>query len=327
MTVWQDRIGPSRICLGTVSFGSDISRTDAFALLDRYAALGGNFIDTAHVYSLWEPEGEGASERTIGEWIRAHGARDSVVLATKGGHPPLDRMDAPRCSAKEFENDLSESLDRLGVDSVDLYWVHRDDPRRPAGEILEALAGCVRDGRVRLLGVSNWSVARILEANAYGQSHDLPLFCASQPRWALADRVNELPASDNTLDLDAAGVDWHRRTGFPLVPFTAQAKGYFGAENVAWAKNGFAGEPPRGSRYDGPANRLRLLSAMEMANNKGVTAHQIALAYLLNQPVAVYPIIGTRDVHHLGEALAAMTIRLSPEECSRLENGTRISVK
>src|SRR5690606_3513631 len=111
---------------------------------------------TAHIYAAWREGGWGASERTLGEWMRAHGNRRELVLGTKGGHPPLDRMEEYRGSRECLERDLSESLERLGVDYVDVYWLHRDDPTREVGEMIETLAGFVRDGRIRSYGASNW---------------------------------------------------------------------------------------------------------------------------------------------------------------------------
>ncbi|HPO16701.1 MAG TPA: aldo/keto reductase [Candidatus Hydrogenedentes bacterium] len=321
----KNTVAPSMIVMGTVSFGSTISKADTFALLDVFAETGGNFIDTAHVYSAWEPEGEGASERTIGEWLRVHGARGSVVLATKGGHPPLHRMDRPRCTYEEMNQDLNESLERLGVDCVDLYWAHRDDPRMSAGEIIDTMARFVQDGRARNIGASNWTKERIIEANAWAAAQGLPTFVANQPRWALADRVGEMPPPDNTLDADVATQKWHEDTGMAMTPFTSQAKGFFGEKNVAWARNGFQGPIPRGDRYDAPVNHQRLLRAIRMAEQKGCTAHQIALAYLMNQRFPVHPIIGTRNPDRIREAMAASGIRLSEMECDWLRGGDTYS--
>ncbi len=313
-TFLKDTAVPSKIVLGTTSMGSNIPKVEAFGLLDAFMQAGGNFIDTAHVYSSWEPQGEGASERTIGEWLKGNGARDSMVIATKGGHPPLEAMDCPRCTYAEMSRDLNESLERLRIDRVDLYWVHRDDVRMPAGEIIDAMGRFVQEGRVRNIGASNWTKERIAEANAWASARGLPTFVASQPRWALADRVHEMPPPDNTLDADEPVRLWHETTGLAMTPFTAQAKGFFGAENVSWAKNGFQGPIPRGARYNAPANHRRLLRAMQLAEQKGVTAHQIALAYLMNQGFPVHPIIGTRNPGRIREAMAASTIQLSHEE-------------
>ncbi len=311
-------VEPSRICLGSASFGAEIGRDQSFAVLDAYVEAGGNFLDTAHIYAAWVEGGAGASERTIGEWL-ATVERGQVVLATKGGHPPIDaRLKVGRLSGEDLEHDLEESLERLGVEYIDLYWLHLDEPDRPVGEIIETLAALRGRGLIRSYGASNWATARIEEANAYARRHGLPPFAASQPWWSLGAAAGgtgaQAPAPQEEDELRA----WHIRTGLPMVPYASQANGYFGAENAAWARGGFRGPAPRAPRFDSPANRRRLLRAAELAQRKGVTANQIALSYLLSQPFPVYPIIGTGNPNHVREALGAADLRLDEQECAYL---------
>jgi aryl-alcohol dehydrogenase-like predicted oxidoreductase len=206
------------------------------------------------------------------------------------------------------------------MDRVDIYWLHRDDPSRDVSEIMETLAGFVASGRVGALGASNWTPARIEEANRWAESQGLPGFAANQPGWAFARFPSDAPVA-NMRYMDDATLAWHRRTGLPAVPYSSQANGYFGAENVHWARNGFAGPPPRAESYDAPSNRARLLRAVELAERKGCTANQVAVAYLLSQPFPVHPIIGTTDPDHLEEAMGAPDIALSAGECAWLETG------
>jgi len=313
-SLFNTHLEPSRICLGAASFGSDTSKDDSFAVLDAYFDTGGNFLDTAHIYAAWREGGWGASERTVGEWLAVRGVRDKVVLATKGGHPPLDDLDHGRCSPEDIENDLSESLERLGVDCIDLYWLHRDDPSRFVGEIVDTLAGFVDDGRIRSYGGSNWTRTRLEEANVYAEKHGVPPFAASQPGWAFANRASSKPPVPGMHYLDAEDVRWHMQSGFPLVAYSAQAKGYFGDENVSWARLGFSGPVPRGAEYDSTESRKRLLTALTLADLKGCTANQIALAYLMHQPFPVYPIIGNSNVERTREAVASASLQLSPQD-------------
>ena len=312
--IFRTPTSPSRICLGTATFGTDISKADSFRVLDTFVDAGGNFLDTAHIYAAWIENGWGVSERTVGEWLRAHGARDAIVLSTKGGHPPLDNLSEGRCSKADLEQDLCESLQRLGVDCVDVYWLHRDDPARSVGEIVESLAGFVRDGRIRSYGGSNWTIARFEEVNTYAAEHGLPPFVGSQPGWALADRSPECPALEGMMFLDDREREWHAKTGFPMVAYSATANGYFSAENVSWAKSGFAGEPTKGKSYDSPAGRRRLCKAMELGKEKGCSTNQVALAYLSAQPFPVFPIIGTSNPDHAREAMSAASIKLTDVE-------------
>ena len=309
----------SPLCLGTGSFGSDVSNNDSFRVLDAFVEAGGTFVDTAHIYAAWREGGWGASERTLGEWMRAHGNRREVVLGTKGGHPPMDRLDVGRCSQECLEQDLSESLERLGVDYVDVYWLHRDDLSREAGAIIETLAGFVGDGRIRSYGASNWTVPRIVEANAYAAAHHLPLFAASQIGYSLAERpADRVPVPGMTY-MDAETHAWHVGAGMTLAAYTPQAQGYFGEANVRWAASGFVGEAPKGAPYDTRENRMRLTAAAAVAGERGLTANQIALAYLHHQTFAVYPIIGTASVERVREAMEATHVSLTGDDLARLE--------
>jgi aryl-alcohol dehydrogenase-like predicted oxidoreductase len=303
-THFGSSIAPSQICLGAALFGSQMGREQSFALLDAYAEMGGNFIDSAHVYAAWLDGGTGASERTLGEWIRARKNRDRIVVATKGGHPPLDaKPKIGRLSKTDLERHLSESLDRLGLDSIDLYWLHLDEPTRPAGEIIESLAEFRKSGRIKSYGASNWSTERIQQANDYAETHGLAPFVTSQPWWSLgAVREGSDPLRD-----------WHRATGLSMIPYSSQANGFFGDANVAWARGGFSGDAPVGA-FDTPVCRVRLLRAIELADAKGVKASQIALAFLLNQPFRVFPIIGTGNPDHLRSAMESTSIRLTEAE-------------
>lgn len=320
--LFQSPAVASPVCLGTASLGSEINKKQSFALLDRYTELGGTFLDTAHIYAVWLQGGAGKSERLIGEWIKANECRDEIVLATKGGHPPLDNLEQGRCSPSNLEADLSESLERLGVDDVDLYWLHRDDPDRDVGEIVETLAGFAREGRIRVYGVSNWSVDRLIAANAYADQNGLPPFVISQPEWSLAVR-NDPPAVQGMDYLSEAAFRWHEQHNFPVAAYTAQAKGWFGADNVAWSAKDYKGKAPRGAQYDCGESRARLERAVALAKREECTANQIALAYLLHQHFTVYPIIGTSDLGHLQEAWDAMDVELSQEDCRYLREGDK----
>ncbi len=129
----------SALCLGTAEFGSVVEDAVSEAITNRYVDLGGNVLDTAEVYAAWIPGGSHRSEEFLGRWLRKRKSRDSLILSTKGAHPRLASMNVPRMSKKDVESDLNSSLQRLGVDSVDLYWLHRDDPGTPVEEILLTL--------------------------------------------------------------------------------------------------------------------------------------------------------------------------------------------
>ncbi len=310
---------PSRICLGTVVFGSYIGRDESFRVMDAFVEAGGNFFDTAHIYSAWIEGHWGTSERTLGEWVRARGSREDIIVATKGGHSPIeDTEKIGRLSRADLEHDLAESLDRLQLDYVDLYYIHFDEPSRPVGEIVESLAALQSSGRIRAYGLSNCTTDRIQAANDYAAKNDLPPCVASQPWFSLGAVANGPKAQSPTREDDDHLRAWHFKSGLPMVPYSSQANGYFGSANVAWAKGGFQGEPKLASSFDSPANRRRLLRTIDLAEKKDCTPNQIALAYLLNQPFPIYPVIGTGNPDHAREALGSVGISLTDEERASL---------
>ncbi len=150
----------SRLALGTDYFGSTVSRDLSMQLMDHYLEAGGNVIDTAESYARWLPRGEYQSEKVIGEWLRERRTRDQIVLSTKGAHPKLGTMEVPRLSKAEIQSDLDSSLRRLGVENIDLYWLHRDSPGYPVEEILESLEAFRKAGKIKYAGFSNWTQSR-----------------------------------------------------------------------------------------------------------------------------------------------------------------------
>ena len=144
----------SKIILGTAVFGTKIPKETAFEMMDTYFAHGGRVLDTARVYSDWLPNGHGASERTIGEWIQERNCRKDIILSTKGAHPSFSDMHRSRMTAEEIYVDLNESLKTLQTDYVDIYYLHRDDENIPVSEIMDILDPLVKSGKIRMLGAS-----------------------------------------------------------------------------------------------------------------------------------------------------------------------------
>jgi aryl-alcohol dehydrogenase-like predicted oxidoreductase len=207
---------------------------------------------------------------------------------------------------------LTESLDRLGLPSVDIYYLHRDDTRVPAEELIEAANEHVTSGRARALGASNWSAARLARANAHAVAKGLHPFAILQNQWSLAE--------PNWTDLDAPGAVRYVlaseeaqlvELGVPVAAWSPTANGFF-------ATNG-----ARGGSYGSDAGRARLARANELAARKGVTPNQIALAYLLCHPVTTIPILGTGSAEHLEDALGAVSVELSAKDLDFLTRGGR----
>ena len=293
----------SALCYGTGMFGSSTTEEDADRLFTLFRDAGGNFFDTAHCYGFWSPAGTGASERVLGTLIRRHRCRDHVVIATKGGHPAVE-PDYPRpdafLSPEVVHGDIEDSLRNLRVETLDLYYLHRDDTRVPVGEIIEMLNAEIAAGRLRSLGASNWSIQRIAEANAYADAHRLHGFVASQPQWNLS-RTNLVTTDDPTMrSMTPEDLRWHRARQFPAIPYSSTACGYFATGGVSGAES-----------FDNPISRGRLARAQTLAAELGRTPNQIALAYLHVQEFPVIPIAGASKPAHLQDALAATTLTLT----------------
>ncbi len=302
----------SVLCYGTGEFGARIRGEEAKRLIEEYLQLGGNFVDTAHCYAFWLAEGAGCSERELGRVIRELNCRNEVVIATKGGHPSggdaYPRPDS-YMHPELVSRDLAESLERLQMDCVDVYYLHRDDPRIPVDEIIDALNEHVRAGRVRVLGASNWSVQRIEQANRYASQNGLQGFVISQVQWSLAVpswQIGDDPTTRYVTDEDA---HWYAQMGMPIAAYTSTALGYFA-------------HTERGEQhFASPINAERRQRAKSLAQQIGCTPTQVALAWLLHQKPVTIPIFSTGSLHHLRECMSAVKFTLSPEQVAWLLQG------
>ena len=300
------------ICLGGGPLGSTVDRDASFRLLDAFLAAGGNFIDTARVYADWLPIERSISEKTIGAWLRQRGNRSQVVLSTKGAHPDLNAMHIQRLSPAEITGDLQASLENLGVETIDLYWLHRDDPTRPVSEILETLAGQVQAGKIRYFGCSNWKTGRIREAQAYAAAHGLPGFSGNQMMWSLA-AADPSRLGDKTMVLmDPDMWRYHLESGLAAIPYTSQAGGFF----TKLAENRMTNTA---SPYNTPQNQARLERIRQLMAQTGLSITQIVLGYLRSQPFTTVPIVGPKSIEQLQDCLTAADVRLSPEQVAFLE--------
>jgi aryl-alcohol dehydrogenase-like predicted oxidoreductase len=306
----------SAVCLGSSSIGSEISAPDSFALLDEFAMRGGSFIDTAHIYADWLPVPKGISEKTIGQWLEASGIRDQIVIATKGAHPRFETMRVSRLARADIMQDLSESLDYLQVDCIDLYWLHRDDPAIPVGEIIDALDEQVQAGTIRYFGASNWTIPRIQAALDYAARAGKRTFIANQPLWSLA-HVDMTRHADQTLvAMDDAGIAFHRRTGMAAIPYSSQAMGFF-TRLDALGRSGVSGRSF--APYDNATNRARLERIRSVARRRGASVNDVVLAYLLAQPFPTIPVVGCKRIDQLHASLRALDLTLTLDELAYLE--------
>ena len=291
----------SALCFGTCPVALTLEENELFRLLDRFAAEGGNFLDTANVYGKWAPWHTNLCEQRVGRWLRTH---KNAVVATKGCHYDLDDPAHPsRVNEQALRQDLEESLRTLGVETIDLYWLHRDDPAKPIGEILEMCEAQRRAGKLRWYGASNFTAARLEQARQYAAAHGLSGFAAVSNQWSLAETT---PQRNNNPDptvvlMGPAEAAFHTRTGTPCIPYQATARGWF-------AKTA-AGQPvaPEVARaFDTPANRAVLARLQRQAAETGHSVQALALAGLAKQPFPVFPVTAAGSDAQLETLLEAL---------------------
>ncbi|MBE2240123.1 MAG: aldo/keto reductase [Caldilineaceae bacterium] len=305
----------ARLIQGTVMIGSD--KLDySFGLLDDIFALGGNAFDAAHVY------GNGDNERTLGRWIETRHLRDQVVVITKGAHHNQDRR---RVTPFDITADLHDSLARLRTDYIDLYLLHRDDPEVPVGPIVEVLNEHLAAGRIHAFGGSNWSYQRIEAGNAYAAQHGLQPFAVSSPHFSLAIQVKE--PWDNcvslTGDANAAARTFYAQHDIPLLTWSSLAGGFFSGRFHPDNLDTFTAYLDRlcVQSYCYPENFARLTRARQLAEQRGAPLAQIAMAYVLAQPFAVFPLVGCANGGEYAANAAALDVALTPAEIAWLESG------
>lgn len=317
VTLPQTDLTVSRVTLGSSMIGSRVHRDDSFALLDAFVEAGGTLLDTAHVYANWSPGPRSISEKTIGAWLKATGARERLVIATKGGHPEPGHDRISRLSPAEIVGDLDESLDFLGVDCIDLYWLHRDDPRRPAGEMLEVVNEQARLGKIRYVGCSNWRPDRIREAQAYASAHNLRPFVASQIFWSLAVPNPGVVAWDHA-DMDEEAEAYYATAGMSVHAFTSQARGFF----TKAAADGLHSLSPKLRRdFENSVTLARMQRAQQVARDHGTTVTAVVLASITSRPFVGVPILGCVNLDQLRDSLGDVDLTLSPETLRFLLHG------
>jgi aryl-alcohol dehydrogenase-like predicted oxidoreductase len=307
----------SDLCLGTNAFGTAIDQAGANALLDCFAELGGDFIDTARSYGDWIPDAPpGASERAVGAWLKGRN-RAEFRIATKGGFFDLRKGDwRNRVTPEDIAQDLDESLEHLGVEAIDLYWLHADNPQAPVGPIMDALIAQQTAGKIRYFGASNWTGERVSEAQDYAASIGHQGFAAIQPFWGLAVPNPEGAAAQGYgIYYDDALRRVHA-SGVTAIPYAGQSRGFFSK----LAADGEAGlREDLKAMYLNDANRARLKAVQRVADRHECGLNEVVLAYLINQPHPTIPIIGASRPEQLVESAKAVTLKLAPNELAELE--------
>ncbi|MET9386656.1 aldo/keto reductase [Streptomyces sp. NPDC002928] len=293
------------LSLGGNVFGWTADEAQSFAVLDAYAAAGGNFVDTADSYSAWIDGNKGGeSETIIGKWAKARGNRADVVIATKVSQHP----EFPGLTAANIKAAADASLRRLGTDHIDLYYTHFDKPEVPVEEIIGALDELVKAGKVRHIGASNISPERLRESLEFSDREGLARYVALQPHYNLVSRDTY---EGELQDLAA-------RSGLAAVPYFSLASGFLTGKYRP-------GTTVDSVRAEGAAKHLdtergqKVLTALdELARTHDVPVATVALAWLAAQPTVLAPIASARTVEQLPALVGVAELELTEKEVARL---------
>lgn len=302
----------SRLCLGTMTFGWTADEATSFAILDAYVEAGGNFLDSADVYSHWAPGNTGGeSETVIGRWLQRRGNRDDMVIATKVRGRMWPGPTGEGLGREHILRACDDSLRRLGVEAIDLYQCHWFDETVPFEESLRAFEELIRAGKVRFIGLSNYSPERLREALAVARTDGLPPIVSLQPHYNLLHRF--VPDRDQ---FEGELQELCLRHGLGVIPYSPLAKGLltgrYNAGDIRTASRTGVGEYVNDSTWE------ILAAVRDIAAERGVPMAAVSLAWLMAQPGVTAPILGARTVAQLRDQLPAVTLRLAPEEAARL---------
>jgi aryl-alcohol dehydrogenase-like predicted oxidoreductase len=295
----------STLCLGTGGVGVKNTEPEAMALLDAFVEQGGNFLDTARVYSNWVPGELNRSERIIGDWLTDRGNRSQLIVATKGGHPDLEDK-VPRLTREQLEIDVNGSLKKLQIDTIDLYYFHRDNTDLPVSELLDILNEFQQAGKIRHYACSNWSVQRMREAHTYAQEKGYTGFVGNQMRWSIGTTHMRQPGDATMYAMDQETSDFHTEMNFAAIPYSSQAGGFF-------SKLSAAPESVAKNNYNTEGNQILHNYLEAISKDHNLSMSQIVLTYLWSFKFTTIPIIGCRTIEQVNDSITAIGNQLPDE--------------
>lgn len=302
----QSGLCVSPVALGAMNFGTTTSKENAFAVLDVYMDMGGNFIDTSNNYAHWAGTGD-ESELLLGEWLKQRRCRDKVVLATKVG---FDRHgEGAGLKKQQIEYWIDESLRKLGTDYVDLYYAHTDDPNTPLSETMEAFHELVKKGKVRYLGGSNYDTWRFAEANFVASCAEMTEFTVMQQRFTyLHPRADVVPKYQFNEAVNRERLRYLKEKNIPLVAYSCLAKGGY--------------EDPGRIPVDCITGK-RFKFIQNMAKEKGVSTSVLVVAWMVNLWRCegfprVIPLFASSNKEHFSDNLKGVELALTEEELALL---------
>lgn len=304
----------SKVILGGVPFGTTISKEISFQMMDKFVEQGGNTIDTARVYCEWIEGGKYASEQTIGEWVKVRNNRKDLIIITKGGHHRLSNANVSRLSRADIFEDMDISLRTLQMDYIDLYLLHRDDTSRSVSDIMDTLHILVEQGKTRAIGVSNWSIKRILEANKYAEENGKTKLCVSQIQWSLAECFPKTFGDETLICMTSKEYDKYLEIGLPVISYSSQANGVF----TKAGDDGLEYVPDKLKKFVTPENIKRYNNLKQLCEKTGYSKTAVSLSYITDNKLNAAAIIGCTKMEQLEDSLAAAKITLNQDEIDGL---------
>ncbi|HEX7352446.1 aldo/keto reductase [Brachybacterium sp.] len=288
----------SRLVMGC---DNQMNLAHASAMFDAFYEIGGTTFDTAYIY------GGGYIEKLFGKWVQNRGVREDVVVITKGAH-------TPHCDPESITRQLGESLERQGTEYADLYMMHRDNPDIPVGEFVDVMDEHLRAGRIRAYGGSNWTPARVDEANEYARANGRAGFTILSNHFGLAEAL-DVPWAGCVHATDADSKAWLEERGIALLPWSSQARGFFTGR--AHPEDRSDAELVR--CYYSDENFERLARAEALGAERGVPATAIALAFVLHQKFPTFPLFGPRSIAEMRSSTLGLGVELSESDLAWLD--------
>jgi aryl-alcohol dehydrogenase-like predicted oxidoreductase len=311
------RLGQSSLEVPPITFGCNVfgwtaDETTSFALLDAWLDAGLNFLDTADVYSRWHPGNSGGdSELIIGKWLKARGNRDKVILATKLG---IEMAPGKKGLSRAYmQTAVEDSLRRLQTDYIDLYQSHRDDPDTPIEETLSAYADLIKAGKVREIGASNFSAARLAESLKISTEKGLPRYQSLQPLYSLVERAEFEGALENLCLAEQVGV----------IGYYSLASGFLTGKYQSRADMEGRTRGPRVEKYLNDYGFGVVKALQEVATRYEAKPGQIALAWLIARPSVTAPIASATNLEQLAELVEAADIELDADSIQKIDAASR----
>ena len=310
---YQDTLKVSRIAMGSAMSMMRLSEDVISELFDIYLDAGGNVLDTARSY------GDGSCEMMVAEYLKKSGKRNQVLLTTKGCHPRNETMSVSRLGRTDMAQDIDDSLKTFGVETFDIYWIHKDDEKIPVEEIVDSMNEIIiRPGKARFVGCSNWHTNRIEAANAYAAASGQCGFLGSQIQWSMAETREEYFKEFGAVVMDEASYQWYLSKNMPVFAFSSQAQGFFPRVKAAGAEN----LPEMLQKcYVTPENMARYERALAVAEKYNVSLSAPALCYLTCNKLPAVAIIGAETPEMLRQSLEGADLPLTAEEADALYYG------